>query len=88
MLRINCPCCGPRDEEEFTFGGPWPHPRPDAPDTLTDAEWADYLFTRENTRGRTTERWRHTFGCRQWLVCERDNVTHQIFSVRPINDIP
>ena len=47
MLLINCPWCGPRDETEFRFGGEAPCPRqPCDPSTLTDAEWANFLFMR------------------------------------------
>jgi len=47
MLRIACPFCGPRDELEFTFGGPSHITRP-PPGDVTDEEWAAYLFNREN----------------------------------------
>lgn len=82
MLRIPCPYCGSeRDEDEFTFGGPYHRVRPVAPDTLSDEQWADYLFTRENVRGGALERWRHTYGCRQWFGVERDTVSHALVSV-------
>jgi sarcosine oxidase subunit delta len=82
MLRIPCPYCGStRDEEEFTYGGPFERVRPADPQQLSDSEWADYLFTRENARGASVERWRHTFGCRQWFGIERDTVTHALLRV-------
>ncbi|MFJ4256374.1 sarcosine oxidase subunit delta [Pseudomonas monteilii] len=88
MLKIHCPYCGKRDEEEFSYGGPWNKPRPANPLVLTDEEWADYLFTRDNVRGVALERWRHTFGCRQWFVCERDSVTHAISNIYRLNEVP
>lgn len=82
MLRIPCPYCGStRDEEEFTFGGPLERVRPEDPQQLNDAQWADYLFTRKNARGPSMERWRHTFGCRQWFGIERDTVSHALLRV-------
>ncbi|MFL9863468.1 sarcosine oxidase subunit delta [Paraburkholderia fungorum] len=82
MLRIPCPYCGStRDEEEFTFGGPLARVRPADPQNLSDADWATYMFTRENARGPSVERWRHTFGCRQWFGIERDTVSHALLRV-------
>lgn len=87
MLRISCPWCGKRDEDEFTYGGTWPRPRPADPQSMSDEQWADYLFFNENPRGATKERWRHTQGCRQWLVVERDTLTHDIHAVSPLAPI-
>lgn len=82
MLRISCPFCGSeRDEDEFTFGGPYHRVRPSAPQALSDEQWAAYLFTRENVRGNALERWRHTFGCRQWFGIERDTVSHALVRI-------
>jgi sarcosine oxidase subunit delta len=82
MLRIPCPYCGStRDEDEFTFGGPLVRVRPADPQNLSDVAWAEYLFTRENARGPSAERWRHTFGCRQWFGIERDTVSHVLLRV-------
>ena len=54
MLRIPCPWCGTRDESEFRFGGESHVERPGL--EVTDAEWADYLFNRENPKGLHYER--------------------------------
>ncbi|MCY1291707.1 Sarcosine oxidase subunit delta [compost metagenome] len=88
MLRINCPWCGLRDEEEFSYGGPWDRARPENPAELSDAEWATYLFKRDNHRGVALEKWRHTYGCRQWFVCERDSVSHQVSRVLFLGEAP
>jgi heterotetrameric sarcosine oxidase delta subunit len=42
-------------------------------------QWHDYVHIRENVRGRIAEYWHHTGGCRQWLVVERDSVTHEVY---------
>jgi len=78
VLLIHCPWCGPRAESEFVCGGEADIPRPLHPEALTDAEWADYLFMRRNTRGRHREHWHHGFGCRRWFVIERNTVTYDI----------
>jgi len=78
MLRIDCPHCGTRDEVEFTFGGESHVIRP-APD-VSDAEWAEYLFNRDNPKGTHLERWCHSFGCSQWFNVARDTVTHDILA--------
>lgn len=85
MLQINCPWCGTRDEDEFTWGGQSHIQRPD-PATVTDEAWADYLFMRTNPKGISFERWRHTHGCRQWFNMARDTVTHRIHAVYRMTD--
>jgi sarcosine oxidase subunit delta len=77
MLRINCPVCGLRDESEFTYGGDATVIRPEMNET--DAKrWVDYVFYRDNPRGPHKEYWHHVFGCRQWLVQDRDTLTHEM----------
>jgi sarcosine oxidase subunit delta len=79
MLRIPCPYCGVRDEPEFTFGGPSHVARPAF--EVSDAEWADYLFNRDNPQGIHYERWLHAFGCGRWFNIARDTVTHEMLAV-------
>lgn len=79
MLQIRCPNCGIRDEAEFDFGGEAGAERPDG--SVSDAEWSQYLFMRENTKGIQRERWFHRFGCGQWFDVERDTVTHELKEV-------
>jgi sarcosine oxidase subunit delta len=81
MLLIDCPHCGPRDELEFSYGGEAHIARPAEPDKLSDAEWAAYLFMRNNPKGIFAERWCHSLGCRRWFNVERDTVTHEILRV-------
>jgi len=56
MLRIPCPYCGPRDETEFTYGGEAHIARPENSWTLSDEDWADYVFMRTNPKGPHRER--------------------------------
>jgi heterotetrameric sarcosine oxidase delta subunit len=83
MLLIPCPWCGPRVEIEFRYGGQAHVAYPSDPDSLTDAEWADYLFMRDNPRGRFAERWVHTAGCRRWFNAIRDTATYAFEATYP-----
>lgn len=87
MLLIPCPVCGERPEDEFGFGGDATVQPPVTDSASGQAEvdiegFADYLYLRENPKGRHTELWVHRYGCRRWLVVERDTVTHELYSSR------
>ena len=88
MLLIACPFCGPRDETEFRYGGQAHVARPADPAALTDAEWADYLFMRDNPKGAFRERWVHAGGCRRWFNALRDTRDHRILAVYRIGETP
>lgn len=77
MLLIPCPHCGPRNETEFHYGGQAGVAYPVDPDAPSDAEWAAYLFLRDNPRGPWRERWVHSAGCRRWFDIERDTFTNE-----------
>jgi sarcosine oxidase subunit delta len=76
---IPCPFCGPRPTEEFAPRGDVAGPRP-AVDAPFD-DWHDYVYLRDNARGRNREHWHHQGGCRRWLIVERDTVTHVVHGV-------
>ena len=81
MLLITCPHCGPRAQAEFVYERTVDAiVQPDA----NPAEAMAALFTRANPRGLDEELWRHTFGCRAWLVMTRHRVTHEIDAIRAI----
>lgn len=80
MLRIDCPCCGPRDHDEFRYGGDASLIRP-APDDQDMETWFAYVFVRSNPKGPHREYWQHVMGCRQWLVVTRDTRNHAITTV-------
>ena len=88
MLLIDCPHCGPRAEIEFSYGGEAHIARPKLPETLSDAEWADFVFLRDNPKGLVLERWCHTAGCRRWFNVARDTVTYEILAVYPMGAEP
>jgi sarcosine oxidase, subunit delta len=84
MLLISCPNCGSRDETEFHYGGQAHVAYPENPNELTDRQWAEFLFYRDNTKGAFAERWLHSTGCRQWFNMLRDTVTYDIQAVYPM----
>lgn len=85
MIRINCPVCGSRPETEFTYGGDASVTRPAMEETQAQP-WIDYVFMRDNPRGAHLEYWHHAQGCRQWVVVERDTLTHTVGTCRLARD--
>ena len=81
MLLIPCPYCGPRSEEEFSYGNEAHVPRPKEPEKLSDAQWAEFVFIRSNVNGVYLERWFHSPGCRRWCTVSRDTVSYEIPAV-------
>jgi heterotetrameric sarcosine oxidase delta subunit len=80
MLLITCPWCGDREEPEFHYGGQAHVAHPANPEALTDEEWAQYLFFRDNPKGPFAERWLHSAGCRRWFNAVRDTVTNEFLA--------
>lgn len=79
MFVLTCPHCREkREEEEFTHAGQAFIARPEAPESVSDETWGDYLFMRNNTKGWHWEMWTHATGCRKFLVVKRHTVTHKI----------
>lgn len=86
MLLLTCPWCGPRDETEYDYGGQAHVPYPADPSALSDAEWAEYLFYRDNPSGPYAERWAHSGGCRKWFNVLRDTRTYEVYAVYKSTD--
>jgi len=81
MMLIPCPHCGPRAQSEFIYERTVDSIVPlNAP---VDEAMAK-LFTRNNPRGVDDEIWRHTYGCRAWMVLTRHRVTNEISECRAI----
>lgn len=83
MMLIDCPYCGPRNETEFGYGGEAHIAYPKDPYALSDREWAEFLFYRENPKGDFAERWIHNGGCRKWFNAVRDTVTYKFKATYP-----
>ena len=81
MLLIRCPHCGPRAQIEFLYERTIDSVVPPA---APADEAMERLFTRANLRGVDDEIWRHTFGCRSWLVMTRHRATHEIVAIRAV----
>jgi heterotetrameric sarcosine oxidase delta subunit len=81
MMQINCPHCGPRAQAEFTYERTVDSVVPlDAKPEVA----MEILFTRHNPRGVDEEIWRHTYGCRAWMVLTRHRVTNEISAIRAV----
>jgi heterotetrameric sarcosine oxidase delta subunit len=88
VLLIRCPWCGDRDENEFAYGGQAHRSYPADPEELSDEEWADYLFMRDNPKGPWSERWFHAAGCRRWFNAVRNTATHELEATYGIEEPP
>jgi sarcosine oxidase, subunit delta len=78
MLLIPCPWCGPRNADEFGYGGEVVA-RPD-PASASPAEWRGYLYLRTNRADWATERWFHRYGCRRYFTVRRHRSSHEVES--------
>jgi heterotetrameric sarcosine oxidase delta subunit len=86
MLIIQCPWCGPRNDAEFSYGGEAGIVRPENPAALSDEEWAQYLYMRNNKRGTHVEQWCHQAGCRRWFEVVRDTVSNRISGIYKVGE--
>jgi sarcosine oxidase, subunit delta len=86
MILINCPWCGPRDDGEFSYGGQAHIARPNPSESVSDAQWGEYLFMRINPRGWHREQWFHAAGCRQWFNVERHTESNRIRRVYRLDE--
>ncbi len=88
MLLIECPWCGERAQSEFSYGGEAHIARPRNPAALSDEEWGDYVFFRNNPKGLHRERWVHAMGCRRWFNMARDTVSGEIHATYAPGESP
>jgi sarcosine oxidase, subunit delta len=79
MLVIKCPYCEEeRAELEFRAAGEAHIARPADIASITDEEFADYFFLRDNPKGLIFERWRHIHGCGRFFNAARDTISDTI----------
>jgi heterotetrameric sarcosine oxidase delta subunit len=88
MQLIPCPWCGDREEAEFHYGGQAHVAYPADPHSLSDAQWAQFVFFRDNPKGPFAERWMHAAGCRRWFNAVRDTATHDLLAVYRTGEQP
>ena len=81
-MRLPCPFCGERDLSEFVCRGEAAPVRPPPGGEGAQEAMFDYLYPRDNPAGPTAEHWYHAYGCRRWMVVERDTRTHAIAAAR------
>jgi heterotetrameric sarcosine oxidase delta subunit len=86
-MRIACPYCGERGNEEFSYHGDASVMRPRDGGAAPTQAWTDYVYLRENASGRHRELWYHTAGCQSWLVVTRDLRNHEITKVELARDV-
>ncbi|ACU96904.1 sarcosine oxidase subunit delta [Saccharomonospora viridis] len=86
MQLIHCPWCGPREEVEFHYGGQAEIAYPENPSELSDREWAEFLFYRDNPKGPFAERWNHSAGCRRWFNAVRDTHTYRFLGTAKLGE--
>ena len=79
-MRIDCPHCGARDAQEFSYLGAADPRRPNGL-AATEAAMTDYVYLRDNPAGEHREYWHHLAGCRRWLIVTRDTVGHEVTRV-------
>jgi sarcosine oxidase subunit delta len=77
-----------REEEEFSYAGEAHIARPLDPESLTDAQWGDYVFFRTNPRGLHHEMWNHAAGCRRYFNVTRDTQTYVIHETYKMGEQP
>jgi len=88
MLIVCCPYCGDRPEIEFRHAGEAHIARPVDPASVSDADWAEFLYFRTNPKGRHAERWRHVHGCGRFFNAVRDTVTDRFVGTYRVGDAP
>ena len=88
MLLIRCPHCGERPEPEFAYGGEAHIARPADPASVSDDDWAAYLYLRTNSKGVHAERWRHTRGCGRFFNALRDTTTDRFIATYKAGEKP
>jgi sarcosine oxidase subunit delta len=77
-MRLSCPICGERDQSEFVYRGDATLKRPDPAAPGAQRAFYEFVHLRSNPAGWHFEHWYHEFGCRSWIVVERNTVTHEV----------
>ena len=84
MKIMNCPLNGPRNISEFVYGGEVVD-MPD-PNTCSQAEWAAFVFLKDNQAILLREWWCHA-ATAFWFIAERDTATDEIVRTYPANEV-
>lgn len=80
MKILHCPLNGPRNIQEFVYGGEVAT-MPDQ-DAGSDSEWTEYVFLETNRAGLVREWWLHV-ASGYWFIAERDTSTDEVLRTYP-----
>ncbi len=83
-MLIKCPWCGERSLAEFSYQGDATVERPADPAAVSDAEWHEFVYLRDDPKGWHDEIWHHIQGCRKHFKARRNTVTHEIADTAPM----
>ena len=53
---------------------------------MSDKDWGEYVFYRNNPKGIFYERWVQSHGCKKWFNAVRNTSTDQILKVYKVNE--
>lgn len=82
MKIIHCPLNGPRNVQEFVFGGDIvAEPEPDA----STKEWSNYVFIENNLCGIVDEWWCHVASS-FWFIVRRDRSNDEILATYTVQE--
>ena len=84
MKIIHCPLNGPRNAQEFVYGGEV-EAMPD-PNACSDQEWSAFVLLENNTKGVVREWWCHG-PTNYWFIAERDTATDAFIRTYPASDL-
>jgi sarcosine oxidase subunit delta len=85
-MLIDCPYCGARDAQEFSYRGEAASPRPDPAASDAADQFHDHVYLRDNPAGLLRETWHHGAGCRRWIAVWRNTLTHEIVATHFASD--
>ncbi len=86
-MRINCPHCGLRSNDEFSYLGDASVVRPDPAAPNANEAFYAFGYERANIAGPMQELWYHAAGCHAWLVVTRDTRNHEILDVKSAQEV-
>ncbi|MEE9375958.1 MAG: sarcosine oxidase subunit delta [Rhizobiaceae bacterium] len=82
MLLIHCPYCkADRPELEFSNAGQAHITRPSNMAEMSDAEFEQMFFIRDNPKGVNLERWRHIHGCGRFFNAVRNTISDKFLKI-------
>ena len=83
MKVLNCPLNGPRNINEFAYGGEYgPEPASDC----DPREWAEHVYFHNNEAGIVIEWWCHV-ATSYWFLVERNTIIDEILRTFPVSEL-